>query len=147
MMRAASQRGAMNPLLGGLELSDIFLVTNPGAVSAQRTLAQLQALLMAPFIMSARVVLTNAAAVFAATDVALLINKTVAGATPITLPTPALSRAILIKDMKGDAGTNNITLDAGTGKTINGLQTLVMDANYGTTMLIGMSDSQWGTLI
>ena len=94
-----------------------------------------------------RVVLSDITSNFLPTDTGLLINKTVSGATTCDLPTPQLSKMIFVKDMKGDAETNNITLDAGSGNLINGLQTLVMNGNYGTTMLIGMSSTQWGTLI
>lgn len=96
-----------------------------------------------------RIVTADANSNFLSTDTGLLINKTIAGATSCVLPSPPITvgRMIFIKDMKGDAGTNNITLDAGSGNLINGQQTLVMDANYGTTMLIGMSSTQWGTLI
>lgn len=133
---------------------DAALEAVQAGVSVQINVAQILGLITSfsfgalPF----RVVTSNADSNFLATDTVLLINKTVGGATSVVLPaSPLLSatytRVIVIKDMKGDAGTNNITLDAGSGSLINGQQTLVMDANYGTTMLIGMSATQWGTLI
>jgi hypothetical protein len=130
-----------------LTLDDLLEILNAGSVSAVATLRSLQAALFGPFVLPARVVLSDADAVFEATDVALLINKTVAGATPVTLPTPRLSRLVLVKDMKGDGATNNITLDAGAGKLINGQQTLVMNVDWATTVLLGMSATQWGTVI
>ncbi len=139
--------GAVVLSLSDLTANDLIAIINAGALNAVVELSVLQSYLFGPFNLPSRDVLTNATAVFAATDVMLLIDKTVAGATPITLPTPALNRVIGIKDKKGDAGSNNITLDAGTGKLINGQQTLVMNANYGTTLLLGMSDTVWGTLI
>lgn len=119
--------------------------------SVQITIAQIIALI-SPFSGAAtsipsRVVLTDATSNFGITDVALMINKTVPGATTVLLGTPSLGKLAIVKDMKGDSGTNAITIDAGSGNLINGLQTLVMNANYATTMLIGESATQWGTLI
>lgn len=102
---------------------------------------------LGPFLLASRVAINDSQTTITATDVALLINKTVGSATAITLPTPTLGRVLIIKDMKGDSGTNAITLDAGAAKFINGLQTLVMNANYAATMVIGESATQWGTLI
>lgn len=133
---------------------DAALEAVQAGVSVQINVAQILGLITSfsfgalPF----RVVTSDANSNFLATDTVLLINKTVAGPTSVLLPaspllTAVYTRLIVVKDMKGDAGTNNITLDAGSGHLINGQQTLVMNANYGTTMLIGMSSTQWGTLI
>ncbi len=54
------------------------------------------------------------------------------------------SRAILIKDMARNAGTNAITLDAGAGKLIESQQTLAMNANGEITVLISESATLWG---
>lgn len=94
-----------------------------------------------------RMVPTNATANFLPTDTVLFINKTIAGPTTVLLPTPALGKLVAVQDMKGDAGANNITLDAGAGNLINGqaaAQTLVMNVNKEITTLIGQSDTQWG---
>ena len=120
-------------------------------VSVQIALAQIIALIPVTQVPTAglpcRVVLSNATSTLLPTDTGLLINKTIAGPTSVSLPTPVFQKLVFVKDMKGDAGTNNITLDAGGGNLINGQQTLVMNGNWGTTMLIGMSGTQWGTLI
>jgi len=94
-----------------------------------------------------RVITAAGAVTMTSGDGALMINKTVGAATTVNLSAPTLGARVVIKDMKGDAGTNNITLDAGSGKVINGLQTLVMNANYGATYLIGMSSTAWGTIV
>lgn len=147
MTPGARAPGAINLTPETLSGDDILRLTTVGAVSAQTTLTQLQLFFIAPFYMPARVVTTIAESEVEDTDVVLLINKTIASATSLVLPTPVLSRVLVIKDMAGNSESNNITLDAGSGKLINGLQTLVMNANYGTTMLIGMSATKWGTLI
>jgi hypothetical protein len=138
------------PVATALNGTEVLAMVQAG-VSVQGTTGQILGLLPFPAIgftsIPCRVVTANAQSNFLGTDTGLLINKTIAGATTCNLPTPALSKMILVKDMKGDAGTNNITLSAGGGNLINGQNTLVMNANYGTMMLIGMSSSQWGTLI
>lgn len=141
--------GAINLTAAQLTLLDIFSIATAGATSAQTTLQQLQAFLfgVGPFAFPARVVTTAADAVFAATDVLLLVNLAAPAPLAIALPTPSLGRVIGIKDMAGNFGTDAVTLDAGTGKLINGQQTLVSDANFATTLLIGMSSTAWGTLI
>lgn len=144
LLRAAVP-GAINLTADQLDGSFIVKIDSEGIPSQQTTLAQLQAFFMSPFTMPARVVTSGTTLTVTSTDVAILINK--ASVTTITLPTPSLGRILIFKDMAGNWGTYTNTLDAGAGKTINGAQTLDMNANYETTMLIGMSATQWGTLI
>ena len=40
-------------------------------------------------------------------------------------------RDLLVKDITGKAGTNNVTITAPSGKTINGAATETIDVNYG----------------
>lgn len=148
LSRIAAISGALNLTADTLAGTDIIGVATPGQASAQTTLDALAEFLgITPFVVTARVVTSNALAGVESTDVALLINKVSPGATPISLPAGVLGRILIFKDMKGDAEANPITLDAGSGKLINGQQTLVMSANFATTILIGMSATQWGTLI
>lgn len=141
--------GSLNILVDGLAdnvLMDIYVQGQPWA---HCTLGVLREFILGtgPTRFPVRVVTAQSEAVFSDSDTILLINKTVASATPIDLPTPSMGRIIGVRDMAGNAETYNITLDAGTGKLINGLQTLVMAGNYGTTLLIGQSATSWGTLI
>jgi len=128
---------------GTISESDLIEVITQSGLAAVVEISTILGLVS--FALSSKVATDNAGATFT-TNAGLLINKTIAGPTPVLLPTPSLSRIIFIHDMKGDAGTNNITLDAGSGKLINGLRTLVMNANYGSTMLVGGSATQWCTL-
>lgn len=149
MVAVAKQPGAVNLELSELSLDDIIPIINASPLGAQTTLRILQQLIGggAATALVSRTIVNNSQLPMLPDDVMLLINKTIAGATSVLLKTPAEGLLCGVKDMKGDAGTNNITLDAGAGKLINGQQTLVMNANYGTTLLIGMSPTQWGTLI
>jgi hypothetical protein len=65
-------------------------------------------------------------------ETTLIVNKTVGGATQVTLPaTPSRGREVTVSDGKGDAATNNITVVPAAG-TINGAASLVISENYGT---------------
>lgn len=68
-----------------------------------------------------------------ATDTGVAINKTVGAATTVQLPTAA-SRSglpVIVKDMKGDANTNNITVlpDAGDALGIDGNAQDILNIN------------------
>lgn len=68
----------------------------------------------------------------------LEINKPVGGAHAVTLPSPTAGRRLTVIDGKGDAGTNNITLNG----TINGGTSTVIASNYGWVHLIG-TGTKW----
>src|SRR4051812_22106733 len=54
-------------------------------------------------------------------DTYLSINKTVGAATSVQLPnSPRDGFLLMVKDAKGDANTNNITLLAGSGDSVEG---------------------------
>ena len=60
----------------------------------------------------------------------IVINKTLAGATGVTLPAnPTKGDSYIIKDGKGDAGSNNITVSPNTG-TIDGAASNTISTNY-----------------
>lgn len=64
-----------------------------------------------------------------ASDEVLLINMAVASAVSIFLPNSAAYKRYVIKDLKGDAGTNNVTITPFAGQTIDGAATLVLNVN------------------
>jgi hypothetical protein len=80
----------------------------------------------------------------------VIVNKTVGAATTITLPpslasNPPQVREIIIADGKGDAATNNITVNPNGTDTINGLTTFVMTRNYGNLSLFDAGGGNWVT--
>jgi len=78
-------------------------------------------------------------------DYVITVNKTVAGAITIALPlTPGTSRSIIVKDGKGDAATNNITID-GNGKTIDGAATYVLATDYQALEII-YNGTEWNAI-
>lgn len=75
-------------------------------------------------------------------DNLIVVNKSVGSATTITLPAaPTTGSMVVVKDGKGDAATNNITVD-GNGKNIDGDATRVISVNYGAVSLV-YNGTQW----
>lgn len=77
----------------------------------------------------------------------LLWVDTSAGAITISLPTGAsrAGRALQVKDITGDAFANNITLDPQPGETIDGLDPMLIDVDYGGYTLYPKPAGGWTT--
>lgn len=96
----------------------------------------------AGLIYATRVVTAAGTVTVANTDYVVVVNKTVGAATTVNLPaTPATGRTFIIKDGKGDAGANNITITPAAG-TIDGAGTSVISTNFGFSMLT-YNGTQW----
>lgn len=66
----------------------------------------------------------------------VLVNKTVGAATSVVLPsTPGLWDTRFVKDLKGDAAANNITITDPGGANIDGSASYVISTNYGSVIL------------
>lgn len=79
------------------------------------------------------------------TDYAVALNKAVGAATVVNLPpTPTTGQVFVIKDAKGDASTNNITVTPDTGN-IEGASTYVMNLNYQSITLF-FNGSAWSVM-
>lgn len=78
------------------------------------------------------------------TDYVLVIDKTPGGPTSVNLPTPTENRTIVVKDGKGDAVTNNITIN-GNGSTIDDSGSYVINQNYGAVEITFNGD-QWSVV-
>ncbi len=77
-----------------------------------------------------RVVTAAGAVTATATDGTVVVNKTVGAATTVNLPaSPITGKRLVVKDGKGDAAANNITLTPAAGN-IDGAGTFVMNVNY-----------------
>lgn len=80
------------------------------------------------------------------TDNVVVIRKTTGAATAVTLSQPSGAQHIIIKDGKGDANTNNITITP-TSSTIDGAGTLVINTAYGKAELVyEPTDGRWYTV-
>lgn len=74
----------------------------------------------------------------------VVTNRATAGPFTVNLPaSPANGNQIRIKDGKGDANTNFITIVATGGKTIDGAATLVLDESFGARTLIYGDTTDW----
>lgn len=76
----------------------------------------------------------------------VFVNKTMGAATGLTLENgPISGQTHVVKDAKGDAGSNNITITATGGFLIDGAATLVISANYGVARLF-FNGTSWSAL-
>jgi hypothetical protein len=79
-----------------------------------------------------------------ASDGCIVVNKSVGAATAVTLyASPATGAKLRIKDGKGDANTNNITITPAAGN-IDGSATNVINTAYGKVTLL-YTGTQWVT--
>lgn len=94
---------------------------------------------------SPRVVTAAGAVTMATTDYVVEVNKTTGATTVVNLPSsPTTGQHYYIKDAKGDAGTNNITITPAAG-TIDGTATLVISTNYAAVELL-YDGTKWSTI-
>lgn len=92
-----------------------------------------------------RVVTAAGAVTLALGDSVVIVNKTAGAATVVNLPaTPIVGKPYTIKDGKGDALTNNITITPAAG-TIDGAATLVLNLNYQSAQIV-YNGTQWNKL-
>ncbi len=91
-----------------------------------------------------RVHIAAGAVTVAATDHIIVVNKTVGASTNVPLPVGVLGRCLIIKDGKGDASSNNITLTPNSGN-IDGAATFVMNADR-QAMTIVFSGGEWSII-
>jgi hypothetical protein len=96
-------------------------------------------------IFGTRVVTASGTITQAATDHIIIVNKTTGAATTLNLmASPATGFVCTIKDGKGDAATNNITITPNAG-TIDGAASVVMSSNYASVDLC-FNGTNWNLL-
>jgi len=79
------------------------------------------------------------------TETVIVINKGTGAATTVTLPSsPNTDRLLVIKDGKGDAAANNITI-SGNGKNIDGSASVTISTNYGVSRIV-YNGTQWNVI-
>lgn len=88
-----------------------------------------------------RVVIAAGAVTVTAADYMVIVNKTSGAATTVNLPAGVLNTIFIIKDGKGDAAANNITVTPAAGN-IDGASTYVMNTNYAAIGLV-YNGTQW----
>lgn len=81
----------------------------------------------------------------AVSDYIVVVNKASGAATAANLPaSPVAGDVYIIKDGKGDAATNNITVTPAAG-TIDGAATYVMSVNYASVTIV-YNGTQWNLI-
>lgn len=124
-----------------VQLSDIG--TEPNQIPLNQHLGTLayQSVLLRP------VTIITTAGDYTATalDDIIIINKVTGASTTVNLPAGvARGKTYTIKDGKGDAATNNITLAPAFSITIDNNSTYVLNVNYGSvTVVYTGDDGQW----
>lgn len=79
------------------------------------------------------------------TDTIVVVNKGTGAATQVNLPaSPSTGRVIIVKDGKGDANANNITV-SGNGKNIDGSATVTINTAYGVGRY-AYNGTQWNVV-
>lgn len=93
-------------------------------------------------VVAVRVVTAAGAVTAAVSDHIIEVNKSSGAATTVNLfASPATGTTLIIKDGKGDAATNNITITPAAGN-IDGAATYVIATNYGS-VTIYYSGTEW----
>lgn len=88
---------------------------------------------------------TSSPVTVGSTSVYIFVNKAVGSATTVNLPSsPTVSQTVLIKDLKGDANVNNITINGGTSN-IDGAASYVIGAARGAVTLFWNS-IEWSVI-
>lgn len=91
-----------------------------------------------------RVVTAAGAVSVALSDYTVIVNKTVAAATTVNLSAASSGFEYVIKDGKGDAATNNITIVPASG-LIDGAANKVINVNFGWARII-TDGTNWFTV-
>jgi hypothetical protein len=149
--RLTSQNVLNIPLAGG----EVMYIVSPGNVqfgnSYQVTTGVLAAFFAAFPLLSPSTITAGATVgapyLVKTNDTRIFFNKTVGAASYLTFPlasTMAYPFEILVKDRKGDAGTNAITASFTGGQTCDGLTTIIINNPYGWFKIAPQADgSGW----
>lgn len=91
-----------------------------------------------------RVITAAGAVTVTNADEIIILNKTSGAATAVNLPAGVTGAVYTIKDGKGDAASNNITITPAAGN-IDGSATYVLTANYGQATVV-YNGTQWNVI-
>lgn len=127
---------SQNVLTGPLDGTAVIYIVSPGTEtegnSYQVSLDTLATFFTAASVGSPTFVISGATYNSVATDTRILVNKTVGSATSVVLLASAsYSFPVLVKDLKGDADSNPITITFSGGQTMDGLASVIISNPYG----------------
>lgn len=93
---------------------------------------------------ASRVVIAAGAVTVTAADYLVVVNKTSGASTIVNLPAGVTNTVFIIKDGKGDAASNNITLTPAAGN-IDGSGTYVLNTNFSSATIV-YNGTQWNII-
>jgi hypothetical protein len=129
---------SQNVLSGALTGSEVMYIVSPGnealGVSYQITTTTLAGFFSAFPFLNTTIITSGASYNALTTDTRILVDKTIGSSSSILLP-PAASMlypiGVFLKDAKGDANTNPITLTFSGGELCDGLSSIIINNPYG----------------
>lgn len=99
---------------------------------------------VSPQVYLTRVVVASGAITVTTADYIVIVNKTVGAASAVAFPAGVTGQEFIIKDGKGDAAANNITVTPAAG-TIDGAATSVISTNYGSATYV-YNGTSWNVI-
>lgn len=130
-----------------LDLTALLEIVSPGTaangVNYAITLQQLSSLILST---SYQPTFVTSGATYnsVGTDTRILVNKTIGSATSvILLPSTSYSLPVLVKDLKGDAGTNPITVTFSSGQTMDTLTSVPINNPFGYFWFNPLASGGW----
>lgn len=139
---------SQNPFTGSLTGDALFYVVSPGNATSGNSFA-ITAQQMASYfnsILAGNPTFVTSGSVYdsVGTDLRILVNKTVGSATSIVLASStAYTFPVLVKDLKGDSGTNPITVTFSGGQLLDGLSQVVINNPYGYFWFNPLASGGW----
>jgi hypothetical protein len=134
---------SQNEFSGSLTSTDLFYLVSPGNAAAGNSY-KVQAEVLADYFATLPTigvieVTSGSLYTVGTTDGKVLVNKNVGSATSIVLPIASTFAypfyGVFIKDLKGDAATNNITVSFTGGENCDGMSSIVIGNPYGWVAL------------
>ncbi len=100
----------------------------------------------AGFCLNCRIITAAGGVTVSATDLTIMLNKTIGATTTVTLPASTdKGRMIIIKDIKGDAFINNISVIVSGGGTIDGFTSFNLTQNFQSLTFI-FNGTSWNII-
>lgn len=134
---------------GGVDPTALFEVVSPGTAEEgvnYSIAADQMAVLIGVSVYANTFVESGATYNSLATDTRIIVDKTVGSATSVVLLAGAsYGQPILVKDGKGDADTNPITITFTGGELMDGLTEVVINTPYGFYWFNPLPDGFYGT--
>lgn len=145
----SGQMTDLPPYPGGIDPSALFEVVSPGTAEAgvnySITAAQMAVLIGAPSY-SNKIITAGASYNSVNTDTRILINKTIGSATSVVLlPSASYGQPVMVKDAKGDADVNPITVTFSGGQLMDGLAQVVINNPFGFFWFNPLAAGFYGT--